>query len=46
MFIVGSSYWAMAYGRLPGEVNDDKEGMEAMHSLGRNMAHLLTVLQN
>ena len=45
MFVVGSSYWAMAYGRLPGEVADDKEGMETMRSLGRNMAHLLMALK-
>lgn len=45
MFIVGSSYWAMAYGRLPGEVSEDKEGLETMRSLGRNMAYLLTTLQ-
>lgn len=45
MFIVGSSYWAMAYGRLPGEVSEDKEGLETMRSLGRNMTYLLTALQ-
>lgn len=44
MYVVGSSYWGMAYGRVPGEVEQDSEGMETMISLGRNMAHLLKAL--
>ena len=44
MFIVGSSYWPMAYGRMPGEVRQDKEGIETMRNLGRNMAYLLKAL--
>ncbi|MDE7193069.1 MAG: flavodoxin family protein [Oscillospiraceae bacterium] len=44
MYIVGSSYWGMAYGRMSGEVEQDGEGMETMRSLGRNMAHLLKAL--
>lgn len=44
MYIVGSSYWGMAYGRIPSEVEQDSEGMETMISLGRNMAHLLKAL--
>lgn len=44
MYVVGSSYWSMAYGRLPGEVERDNEGLETMKSLGRNMAHLLKAL--
>ena len=44
MYIVGSSYWGMAYGRLPGEVESDEEGMKTMKVLGRNMAHLLKAL--
>lgn len=44
MYVVGSSYWGMAYGRMPGEVDRDSEGMETMISLGRNMAHLLKAL--
>lgn len=45
MFIVGSSYWPMAYGRMPGDVSEDQEGMETMRSLGRNMAYLLKALE-
>lgn len=44
MFIVGSSYWNMAYGRLRGEVLNDEEGMKTMQVLGKNMAHLLKKL--
>lgn len=44
MFIVGSSYWPVAYGRLPGEVQEDQEGMETMKNLGQNMAYLLKAL--
>ncbi len=41
MLIVGSTYWNMAYGRLPGEVEDDAEGMRNMANIGENMAWLL-----
>lgn len=45
MFIVGSSYWAMAYGQMPGDVQKDEEGLDTMKNLGRNMAYLLTTLE-
>ena len=44
MFIVGSSYWPIAYGRMPGEVKEDQEGIETMKNLGQNMAYLLKAL--
>ena len=44
MFIVGSSYWPMAYGQMPGDVEKDEEGLATMKNLGRNMAHLLISL--
>ncbi len=44
MFVVGSSYWNVAYGRLPGDVTEDEEGMNTMRVLGRNMAFLLKML--
>lgn len=44
MFIVGFSYWPMAYGRMPGEVKEDQEGIETMKNLGQNMAYLLKAL--
>lgn len=45
MFVVGSSYWAMAYGQMPGDVRKDEEGLETMKNLGQNMAYLLKVLE-
>ena len=44
MFAVGSTYWNMAYGQLPGDVQKDREGMETMRNLGHNMAFLLQKL--
>lgn len=46
MFVVGSTYWNMAYGRLPGEVENDAEGLANMANLGQNMAHLLKALKS
>lgn len=44
MIVPGSSYWNLGIGREPGEVENDKEGMETMRTLGRNMAWLLNKL--
>ena len=44
MFVVGSSYWAMAYGQMPGDVWEDEECLETMRNLGRNMVCLLESL--
>jgi multimeric flavodoxin WrbA len=41
MIIPGSSYWNIGYGREPGEVEKDEEGIQTMKTLGRNMAWLL-----
>lgn len=41
MIIVGSSYWNIGVGRDKGEVAGDKEGVETMRTLGKNMAWLL-----
>ena len=45
MIIPGSSYWNIGMGRRKGEVESDKEGMDTMRTLGRNMAWLLKKLQ-
>ena len=45
MIVTGSSYWNIAYGRLPGEVRNDDEGMKTMKQLGRNMAWLMKKLK-
>lgn len=44
MFVVGSTYWNLAYGQLPGDVEKDTEGLETMQALGRHMAYLLKAL--
>ena len=41
MLIATSSYWSIAYGLAPGEVEQDEEGSDVLHILGRNMAWLL-----
>ena len=41
MIIPGSSYWNLGYGRNPGEVMKDEEGMATFRELGRNIAWLL-----
>lgn len=40
-YLVGSTYWNIAYGRLPGEALKDEEGVANMRNLGQNMAWLL-----
>ncbi|MDC7226844.1 MAG: flavodoxin family protein [Spirochaetales bacterium] len=35
MIIPGATYWNMVYGRGPGEVTSDEEGMANMRNLGR-----------
>ncbi len=41
MIVPGSSYWNMGFGLQKGDVEEDKEAMETMDVLGRNMAWLL-----
>ena len=45
MIVPGSSYWNIAIGREPGEVEKDEEGIRTMKTLGRNMAWLLKKLK-
>ncbi len=44
MIVVGSTYWNLAIGRKPGEVLDDKEGIQTLKNLGINFAHVLKKL--
>lgn len=46
MFIVGSTYWNMVYGREIGEAENDAEGLANMENLGENMAFLLKKLHS
>jgi len=45
MIIVGSSYWNLGIGLARGDVEKDKEGIETMRTLGKNMAWLLKKTQ-
>ena len=46
MFLVGSTYWNIVYGREVGDVEKDDEGMDNMRNLGQNMAYLLKKLKS
>lgn len=41
MIVPGSTYWNVGFGRMPGEVEKDEEGITTFRNLGRNMAWLL-----
>lgn len=45
MPVVSSSYWNMVHGNKPEEVKEDKEGLQVMRNLGRNMAWLLKCIE-
>ena len=44
MIVAGSDYWNMAFGKLPGEVENDTEGMETVAKFGANVAGLINKL--
>jgi multimeric flavodoxin WrbA len=41
MIIATSNYWNIIHGRTPGEAVQDKEGVQVMRMLGKNMAWLM-----
>lgn len=41
MIITPTRYWSVMYGRTPGEVSQDEEGMQIARNIGNNMAYLL-----
>ena len=41
MPVASSQYWNSVHGRLPGEANQDAEGLQTMRTLARNMAFLM-----
>lgn len=43
MIIATSNYWNIIHGFTPGEVSLDKEGVQIMRVLGKNMAWLMTM---
>lgn len=44
MPLVSSQYWNMVYGHTPGQAALDKEGMQTMRTLARNMAWMIEKL--
>jgi multimeric flavodoxin WrbA len=44
--LVTSQYWNIAFGREPGECEQDAEGLQTMRTLARNMAWLLKSLKD
>lgn len=45
MPVVSSTYWNMAHGVAPEEIERDEEGLQTMRNLGRNMAWLLKCIE-
>jgi multimeric flavodoxin WrbA len=45
MIVPGSTYWNMVFGRLPGEVWKDTEGIETIRHFAANVANLVKKLQ-
>ena len=45
MVVPGSTYWPIAFGRTPGEVTKDEEGMKTITTLAENIAWLLKKLR-
>jgi multimeric flavodoxin WrbA len=41
MTVPGSNYWNIAFGREPGEVIQDEEGLKTVWNFGKNLAGLL-----
>lgn len=41
MIVPGSTYWNVAFGRQPGDVESDQEGMETIRNFARNLAWTL-----
>ena len=45
VIVASSTYWNITYGKEPGEVLKDEEGMQTMRNLARNIAYVLKCLQ-
>ncbi len=46
MPVVSSTYWNMVHGSCPEDVLQDREGLQTMRNLGRNMAWLLKCIES
>lgn len=45
MPVVSSQYWNSVHGRTPGDAASDKEGLQTMRTLARNMVFLMKSIQ-
>jgi multimeric flavodoxin WrbA len=45
MIVPGSNYWNMAFGRMPGEVQADEEGLETVRRFAENVAWLVKLTE-
>lgn len=45
MLTVGSTYWSMVHGNCPADVLQDREGLQTMRNLAREMAWLLRCIE-
>ncbi|WP_421908943.1 flavodoxin family protein [Methanolacinia petrolearia] len=41
MIVAGSDYWNMAFGKAPGEVEEDSEGLVVISKFGANVANII-----
>ncbi|MDM8534525.1 flavodoxin family protein [Clostridiaceae bacterium HSG29] len=46
MISPSSTYWNVIHGAKPGEVLEDKEGVQTLNTLGKNMAYTLELIEN
>lgn len=46
MIMPTSNYWNVIHGAMPGEALQDEEGVQTMRILGKNMAHVLKLVEN
>ena len=44
MPVISSTYWNEVHGNTPEEVREDKEGLQTMRNLGKNMAWAVKLL--
>ena len=45
LFVPGSTYWNVAFGREPGSINEDEEGLRTAWNFGKNIALLVKKLK-
>lgn len=45
MPVISSTYWNMIHGNTPKEAEEDKEGIQTLRNLGRNLAYFLKCVE-